>query len=43
MVNDLEMIKLPQYWGMYFRENLKEITQKDYELIKNRLEEAAKK
>src|SRR3989339_2179300 len=33
MVDDLEMIKYPQYWGMYFRENLKEISQKDYELI----------
>ena len=40
MVNDLEMVTHPQYWGIAFRENLKEISQKDYELIKKKLEEA---
>jgi predicted RNA-binding protein len=42
MVEDLDMVTHPQYWGIAFRENLKEITQKDYELIKRRLEEANK-
>lgn len=37
MVDELELIKYPQYWGMYFRENLKEVSQKDYELIKSKL------
>ena len=41
MVNDLEMVTHPVYWGIAFRENLKEISQKDYELIKSRLEKAS--
>ena len=37
MVDDLEMVTHPLHWGVAFRENLKEISQKDYELIKSRL------
>lgn len=43
MVDDLEMVTHPIYWGIAFRENLKEISQKDYELIKSRLMQSLKK
>lgn len=41
MVEDLEMVTHPLYWGMTFRENLKEISPKDYKLIKSKLEKVA--
>lgn len=37
MVDDLEMVTHPLYYGIAFRENLKEVSQKDYELIKSKL------
>lgn len=40
MVEDLEMVTHPLYWGIAFRENLKEISEKDYKLIKTKLEKA---
>lgn len=40
MVDDLEMVNSPIYWGLAFRENLKEISEKDYKLIKTKLEKA---
>lgn len=43
MVDDLEMVTHPLYYGIAFRENLKEIPEKDYELIKKRLENYNKK
>ncbi|MGD9581579.1 MAG: EVE domain-containing protein [Vampirovibrionia bacterium] len=42
MVDDLEMVTHPQYWGIAFRENLKELSKNDYELIKSKLEKACK-
>lgn len=39
LVDDLEMVTHPHYWGIAFRENLKELSVKDYELVKSRLEE----
>lgn len=43
MVNELEMITQPAYWETAFRENLKEISPKDYDLIKLKLEKAYRK
>lgn len=43
MVDDLEMVKNPLYWGLAFRQNLVEISSKDYELIKSKLEKALSK
>lgn len=40
MTNDLEMLTHPHYWGLALRENLKDISQKDYELIKSEMEKA---
>ncbi|KKP40233.1 MAG: hypothetical protein UR30_C0005G0014 [Candidatus Peregrinibacteria bacterium GW2011_GWC2_33_13] len=37
MVDDLEMVKHPLYFGLAFRQNLADISQKDYELIKSKL------
>jgi predicted RNA-binding protein len=37
LVDDLEMVKHPLYWGTAFRENLKDISDRDYELIKKKL------
>lgn len=43
MVDDLEMVTHPLYFGLAFRENLREISEKDYKLIKQKLEQAQKK
>jgi 5-bromo-4-chloroindolyl phosphate hydrolysis protein len=43
LVNDLDMITHPEYWGVAFKENLKEISEKDYKLIKSNLEKAKNK
>ena len=40
MVDDLEMVTHPHYYGIAFRENLKDISEKDYLLIKSHLEKA---
>lgn len=40
LVDDLDMVTHPIYWGIAFRENLKELSEKDYELIKSRMEKA---
>jgi len=40
MASELEIITQPAYWEVAFRENLKEISLKDYDLIKKRLEKA---
>lgn len=37
MVNDLEMIKHPLYYGLAFRRNLVDISEKDFTLIKSKL------
>ena len=42
MVDDLKMVKHPLYYGLAFRQNLADISQDDYELIKSKLEEAKK-
>lgn len=33
MLDDLEFVTNPRYWGMAFRRSLFEITQKDYDII----------
>jgi predicted RNA-binding protein len=43
MVDDLKMVTHPLYYGLAFRQNLADIPPEDYELIKSRLEQAAKK
>lgn len=43
MVNDLEMVTHPHYYGIAFRENLKDISEKDYKLIKSHLEKVTAK
>lgn len=43
IVNDLEMVKHPLYYGLAFRRNLVDISQKDFELIKSKMEQSSKK
>jgi hypothetical protein len=38
MLDELSMVTHPLYWGIAFRQNLKDLDPKDYEQIKKRLE-----